>query len=124
MLSSSNWIHFETENIDFDHFFEHDMIIVSPYRAMPPVLEDPSTDSLIRLLIVFVCNNKYVTNPYLVAKLVEVMFYFNPSVQPRMEGLHEKLLVHELSREHLAPALMQFYTGTTVNCGTETLMQN
>lgn len=83
-------------------------------RAMPTVLEDPCIDVLIRLLIVFVCSNKYVNNPYLVAKLVEVMFYFNPSVQPRMESLHEKLLLHDLSRQHLAPALMQFYTGSVI----------
>jgi ubiquitin conjugation factor E4 B len=81
------------------------------FRAMPHVLEDPATDKVIQLLIVFACSAHYANNPYLVAKLVEVMFYFNPNVQPRMEKIHERLLLHDLSREFLAPALMQFYTG-------------
>ena len=48
---------------------------------MPQVLDDPATDRILQLLIVFVCSPGYTNNPYLVAKLVEVMFYFNPSVQ-------------------------------------------
>ncbi|XP_052821362.1 ubiquitin conjugation factor E4 B-like [Mya arenaria] len=79
-------------------------------QAMPQALEDPCTDRLLQLLIVFVCSPGYVNNPYLLAKLVEVMFYFNPAVQPRMDKIHERLLLHDLSREFLAPALMQFYT--------------
>lgn len=79
-------------------------------QAMPNVLEDPATDKVIQLLIVFTCSAHYSNNPYLVAKLVEVMFYFNPNVQPRMEKIHERLLLHDLSREFLAAALMQFYT--------------
>ncbi|WAR13927.1 UBE4B-like protein [Mya arenaria] len=50
-------------------------------QAMPQALEDPCTDRLLQLLIVFVCSPGYVNNPYLLAKLVEVMFYFNPAVQ-------------------------------------------
>ncbi|KAH3827150.1 hypothetical protein DPMN_129079, partial [Dreissena polymorpha] len=79
-------------------------------QVMPHVLEDPCLDSLVQLLIVFICNTNYVNNPYLVAKLVEVLFYLNPAVQPRMEAIHERVLLHDLSREFLAPALMQFYT--------------
>ncbi|XP_053378562.1 ubiquitin conjugation factor E4 B-like [Mercenaria mercenaria] len=79
-------------------------------QAMPHVLEDPATDKVIQLLIVFTCSAHYSNNPYLVAKLVEVMFYFNPNVQPRMEKIHERFLLHDLSREFLAAALMQFYT--------------
>ncbi|KAL4221583.1 Ubiquitin conjugation factor E4 B [Mactra antiquata] len=79
-------------------------------QAMPHVLEDPAIDKVIQLLVVFVCSANYSNNPYLMAKLVEVMFSFNPNVQPRMEKIHEKLLMHDLSREFLASALMQFYT--------------
>ena len=78
---------------------------------MPSVLDDPCTDKVIQLLIVMICSQNYVNNPYLIAKLVEVLFVMNPNVQPRAEKICEKILLHELSREFLAPALMQFYTG-------------
>ena len=78
---------------------------------MPQVMDDPCTDKILQLLIVFVCSPNYLNNPYLIAKLVEVMFYLNPHVQPRTEKIHERLLLHDLSIAFLAPALMQFYTG-------------
>ena len=78
---------------------------------MPSVLDDPCTEKVIQLLIVIICSQNYVNNPYLIAKLVEVLFVMNPNVQPRAEKICEKTLLHELSREFLAPALMQFYTG-------------
>ena len=78
---------------------------------MPSVLDDPCTEKVIQLLIVMICSQNYVTNPYLIAKLVEVLFVTNPNVQPRAEKICEKILMHELSRENLSPALMQFYTG-------------
>ena len=81
------------------------------YRFMPSVLDDPCTEKVIQLLIVIICSQNYVNNPYLIAKLVEVLFVMNPNVQPRAEKICEKTLLHELSREFLAPALMQFYTG-------------
>lgn len=79
-------------------------------QFMPSVLDDPCTDKVIQLLIVMICSQNYVNNPYLSAKLVEVLFVMNPTVQPRAEKICEKILMHELSREFLAPALMQFYT--------------
>jgi len=78
---------------------------------MPKVTDDPCVDKVLHLLIVIMCNANYVSNPYLLAKLVEVLFYLNPAVQPRTDKVHERTLLHDLSREFLAPALMQFYTG-------------
>ena len=83
---------------------------------MPSVLDDPCTEKVIQLLIVMICSQNYATNPYLIAKLVEVLFVTNPNVQPRAEKICEKILMHELSRENLAPALMQFYTGRRELC--------
>lgn len=64
------------------------------------------------MLIVMVCNNEYIGNPYLTAKLVEVVFVMNPSVQRRTGSLNEQFLLHPLALKHLVPALMKFYTGT------------
>jgi len=60
-------------------------------------------------LLMLVCSAHCFNNPYLVAKLVEVLFMMNPSVQPRTEPLHERLLTHSISQTALPPALMKFY---------------
>lgn len=76
----------------------------------PDVLNDPCMTQIIHMLIVMVCNNEYIGNPYLTAKLVEVVFVMNPSVQRRTGSLNEQFLLHPLALKHLVPALMKFYT--------------
>ena len=66
---------------------------------------------LAQLLLVFVCSAHYITNRYLVAKLIEVMFVVNPRVQPALSKISDMLLNSELAFGHLAPALMKFYAG-------------
>ncbi|XP_014666719.1 PREDICTED: ubiquitin conjugation factor E4 B-like [Priapulus caudatus] len=77
-------------------------------QYQPEVLTDVSPD-LVTFLVLFVCNSNYFANPYLVAKLVEIMFVVNPAVQPKAEKIHELIVGHPLS-DGLAPALMKFYT--------------
>jgi len=36
------------------------------------VLEDPVMSDIVTFLVVFVCSPNYISNPYLVAKIVEV----------------------------------------------------
>lgn len=81
------------------------------FRFSPDVLNDPSISQIIHMLIVMVCNNEYIGNPYLTAKLVEVIFVMNPSIQRRTGTLNEQFLLHPLAVKHLVPALMKFYTG-------------
>ncbi|ELT92164.1 hypothetical protein CAPTEDRAFT_182882 [Capitella teleta] len=76
----------------------------------PGVLSDQSMQDLVTLIIVSVCSAHYISNPYLLAKLVEVMFVLNPAVQRHTERINAMLLQHRLSIEHLVPALMKFYT--------------
>lgn len=71
---------------------------------------EPSVNQLVRMLIVFVCSSNYFNNPYLVAKLVEVLFVISPSFQPRTAKLSEMMLGHPLALNYMVPALMQFYT--------------
>lgn len=79
---------------------------------MPHIADDPSMDRILHLLVVLVCSSHYMGNPYLMAKLVEVIFVMNPAVQPRSQNLNEKFLMHPLALQHLVPSLMNFYTGT------------
>ncbi|XP_061422260.1 ubiquitin conjugation factor E4 B isoform X1 [Lethenteron reissneri] len=77
----------------------------------PQVLQsEPCGPDLATFLLVFVCSHTYLRNPYLLAKLVEVLFVLNPSVQPRTARFHEMLENHQLGTRHLAPSLMKFYT--------------
>ncbi|XP_043919079.1 ubiquitin conjugation factor E4 B isoform X1 [Protopterus annectens] len=76
----------------------------------PQVLYEPCTQDIATFLIVMLCNQNYIRNPYLIAKLVEVMFVTNPSVQPRTQKFFEMMENHPLSVKLLVPALMKFYT--------------
>jgi ubiquitin conjugation factor E4 B len=67
--------------------------------------------SILQLLIVMMCSQNYIRNPYLLAKLVEVIFVMQPAVQPLAAKINQALLMHELALNYLTPALMQFYVG-------------
>lgn len=66
---------------------------------------------IVTFLVVFICSQNYIRNPYLIAKLVEVLFVTNPAVQPRTQRFSEMMENHPLSVKQLVPALMKFYTG-------------
>ena len=48
------------------------MYFVSFYRHAYHVLEDPAMNDIVTFFVVFVCSPNYISNPYLVAKIVEV----------------------------------------------------
>lgn len=83
------------------------LLFVLPYQTR--VLDDPGTGSILQLLIVMMCSQNYIRNPYLLAKLIEVIFVMQPSVQPLAQKINQALLMHELALSYLTPALMQFY---------------
>ncbi|KAK8392611.1 hypothetical protein O3P69_014791 [Scylla paramamosain] len=68
-------------------------------------LEDP----IITMAIVLLCSPSLIKNPYLTAKLVEMLFMLTPSVQQHVDSLHQRILHHPLAT-HLPVALMKFYT--------------
>ncbi|XP_013412896.1 ubiquitin conjugation factor E4 B [Lingula anatina] len=78
----------------------------------PHILETSLTHikDLADFLIVFISSSHYIKNPYLVAKLIEVMFVLNPNVQPRTEKTSDMVLNNSLALDNLSPALMKFYT--------------
>ncbi|XP_054633007.1 ubiquitin conjugation factor E4 B isoform X3 [Dunckerocampus dactyliophorus] len=76
----------------------------------PQVLYEPCVQDIITFLVVFICSQNYIRNPYLIAKLVEVLFVTNPAVQPRTQRFSEMMENHPLSIKQLVPALMKFYT--------------
>jgi len=94
-----------------DYYLEDvaDFILFTVQYATP-VLSEASIHDVLTLLLVFTCTPDYIRNPYLTAKLVEVMFVLNPSVQRSTEALNDRLINHPIALEHLVPALMKFYT--------------
>ncbi|XP_052356461.1 LOW QUALITY PROTEIN: ubiquitin conjugation factor E4 B-like [Oncorhynchus keta] len=76
----------------------------------PQVLYEPCVQNIVTFLVVFISSQNYIRNPYLIAKLVEVLFVTNPDVQPRTQRFSEMMENHQLSVKHLVPALMKFYT--------------
>ncbi|XP_045476375.1 ubiquitin conjugation factor E4 B isoform X2 [Harmonia axyridis] len=79
-------------------------------QSMPSVVADNMENSMITWLLVCICKSSMIKNPYLVAKIVEVVFVLSPSIHPRCENLHSRLMHHPLSQESLPSALMKFYT--------------
>ncbi|XP_067226979.1 ubiquitin conjugation factor E4 B isoform X2 [Chanodichthys erythropterus] len=79
-------------------------------QYFPQVLYEPCTEDIVTFLVVFLCSQNYIKNPYLIAKLVEVLFVTNPAVQPRTQRFFEMMESHPLSVNQLVPALMKFYT--------------
>ncbi|GLG94106.1 Ubiquitin conjugation factor E4 B [Gryllus bimaculatus] len=76
----------------------------------PAVVADCTEDSLITWLLVAVCCPQFIKNPYLVAKMIEVLFVINPSIQARTEQLHSRVMAHPICQIHLPSCLMKFYT--------------
>lgn len=52
----------------------HCCVVVVRYAYA--VLEDPVMSDIVTFLVVFVCSPNYISNPYLVAKIVEVCATF------------------------------------------------
>nr|XP_023019467.1 ubiquitin conjugation factor E4 B [Leptinotarsa decemlineata] len=79
-------------------------------QYFPTVIADNMEDTLITWLLVTICSSHMIKNPYLVAKLVEVVFVILPSIQPRCEVLYMRLMNHHISQTFLPSSLMKFYT--------------
>ncbi|XP_077997981.1 ubiquitin conjugation factor E4 B-like [Glandiceps talaboti] len=79
-------------------------------QHFPHVLEDTFLPDIVLFIVLIVCSPHYLSNPYLVAKFVELLFVVNPAIQDRTRHIHDMLVNQPLATIHLAPALMRFYT--------------
>jgi len=85
-------------------------LVLFVIQTYPPALNEPAVDNIWTLFIVMICSAHYVTNRYLIAKLIEVLFIVNPSVQPALQKLSDRMLMDPLAVDHLVLALMKFYS--------------
>lgn len=79
-------------------------------QFMPGVVADCTENSLLTWLLIAVCCPQFIKNPYLIAKIIEVLFVISPSIQSRTEILHDRVMAHPISQVHLPSCLMKFYT--------------
>lgn len=70
-------------------------------------------DSLILFIIVIICSPHYISNPYLTAKFIEIVFLCSPVISSN-STFHQKIINHPLAEQHLVRALMKFYTDVEI----------
>jgi len=93
-------------------FYLEDMadFILFVLQYSPTNLVDSEHKLMLKLLLVMLCSPSYIRNPYLMAKLVEVMFILQPAIQLKTEQLNTEMLMSEIAVNNLVPSLMKFYT--------------
>jgi len=79
-------------------------------QFVPWVVSANCTRNLVTWLLTILCHSHYFSNPYLVSKLVEVLFICNPQVQEKTGEIYSMIMSHPISAEFLPSALMRFYT--------------
>lgn len=79
-------------------------------QYVPQIVADFIEDPIITWLLSAICHSRHFKNPYLVAKIVEVLFVINLSVPLKLKNVYEKFMDHPMSQTALPSALMKFYT--------------
>ena len=67
-------------------------------------------NTLVTWLLLAICVPNAFKNPYLIAKIIEVLFVLNTTMQPT-DNLYVQIMTHPISTQYLPPFLMKFYTG-------------
>uniref|UniRef100_A0A8D8LIT7 Ubiquitin conjugation factor E4 B n=2 Tax=Cacopsylla melanoneura TaxID=428564 RepID=A0A8D8LIT7_9HEMI len=75
-----------------------------------PGIDECIEDRCIQWLLVTICSPHHIKNPYLLAKLIEVLFILNPDIQTRTSNLYDRIMSHPFSSQYLPSYLMKFYT--------------
>jgi ubiquitin conjugation factor E4 B len=91
-------------------FYIDDMLefVLFLSQFSPGALGNPSFVHIVDLVVLLVCRGQYLKNPYLLAKLIEVMFVMTPGIQRQQHSYFDKFQYHKLAT-HLSPALMNVY---------------
>ncbi|VDO35527.1 unnamed protein product [Haemonchus placei] len=61
-------------------------------------------------LLVFICCTHYFNNPFLAAKVVEVVMMLTPAVMPAAQNLWYQVINSPMAMEKLFPSLVKFYS--------------
>ncbi|CAD5121237.1 DgyrCDS9770 [Dimorphilus gyrociliatus] len=80
-------------------------------QHQPDVILDNlfETKNVLNFFLVVICSQSYFSNPYIIAKLIEVFFCIQGVVQPKTAELGDYILHYPLTSSHLLSNLMKFY---------------
>lgn len=94
-----------------EHLFDDACDVVLFYaRRCPDLIDAAASESIVVFCIVFIASTSYVQNPFLKAKVAELLAYcLMPFGQHTSGLLGDVLNVHPLALEHLVPALVTFW---------------
>lgn len=67
------------------------------------------TKNVLNFFLIVICSQSYFSNPYIIAKLIEVFFCIQGVVQPKTAELGDYILHYPLTSAHLLSNLMKFY---------------
>ncbi|KAI9321206.1 ubiquitin elongating factor core-domain-containing protein [Dichotomocladium elegans] len=85
-------------------------VFLGKYCYHMNVFRSNSQEQLVTFIITFLRNTRYINNPHLKAKLVEILFFFTYPIAKGAPGELEPMLnSHPLALKHLVPSLMNFY---------------
>merc|ERR1719166_706558 len=65
-------------------------------QFMPGTVSNLVDNGIVTWLLVSLSNTQHFANPYLVSKLVEILFVVNPAVQPKTEDMYARIMGHVL----------------------------
>ena len=80
-------------------------------RFSPQTINDPSFNHIVAFILLIVCTPHYFKNPYLLTKVIEVMFIMTPGITPGEDNMLDMFLSHPLAAGQLAKSLINIYIG-------------
>ncbi|KAK0566074.1 Ubiquitin conjugation factor E4 [Tilletia horrida] len=94
-----------------EHIFEDVVdILLFLGRTVPNCLTQSAKDDLVTFSVTFLSSGWYIKNPFLKAKLAEIIFYnVMPYGHLSTGALGETINYHPLALRHLVPAMMSFW---------------
>ncbi|EFJ06900.1 ubiquitin-protein ligase, UFD2 [Selaginella moellendorffii] len=96
-----------------EHFVEDSLEMLLFTARVPKGLEGVSLDEFMSFIVMFMSSPLYVKNPYLRAKMVEVLNAWMPSKNHYAPALSSSLTTlfegHQLAMDHLVPDLLKLY---------------
>lgn len=60
-------------------------------------------------LLLFLCSTHFLKNPFLAAKVIDVVYAICPEINPGLASLHESLISTPLAINKLVPSMIKFY---------------
>ncbi len=94
------------------HMFRTDPVLKT-VRQSPKSLELSGRNEMLIWCLAFLTSTWYIKNPFLKAKIVEVLFFGCWNWGEQRSVLTTLLNTHSVALQHLMPALMHFYIGRT-----------